>query len=154
MPMPKKDRTGEQFISNEGCEFIIVEYNRYGDIWVEFQDEYKARVHTNYNNCEKGSVKNPYHPSVYGVGFLGIGEYKSYCNNKQTSCYIDWSCILQRGFSKKFKDKCPTYKEVTVNPECFCFQDFAEWWHNNYYEVEGERMDLDKDILCKCNKEY
>ena len=24
--MAKKDRTGEQFISNEGCEFIIVEY--------------------------------------------------------------------------------------------------------------------------------
>ena len=30
----------------------------------------------------------------------------------------------------------------------------AEWIENNYYEVPGERMHLDKDILCKGNKVY
>lgn len=30
----------------------------------------------------------------------------------------------------------------------------AEWIENNYYEVSGEKMCLDKDILCKGNKIY
>ena len=30
----------------------------------------------------------------------------------------------------------------------------GEWIENNYYEVSGERMHLDKDILCKGNKVY
>ena len=34
------------------------------------------------------------------------------------------------------------------------FQNAAEWIKNNYYEVLGERMHLDKDILCKGNKVY
>ena len=34
------------------------------------------------------------------------------------------------------------------------FQNFGEWFENNYYEIDGETMHLDKDILCKGNKEY
>ena len=30
----------------------------------------------------------------------------------------------------------------------------AEWIEENYYEVPGEKMSLDKDILCKGNKIY
>ena len=62
--------------------------------------------------------------------------------------------MIQRGFDEELKRKQPTYKDVTVNEECLCFQDFAEWWHNNYYEIDGETMCLDKDILVKGNKEY
>ena len=48
------DRTGERFINNNNLgsyEFIIIEYNRSDDVWVEFQDEYKARIHTHMNAC-------------------------------------------------------------------------------------------------------
>ena len=34
------------------------------------------------------------------------------------------------------------------------FQNFAKWYENNYYEVESEVMNLDKDILVKHNKIY
>ena len=30
----------------------------------------------------------------------------------------------------------------------------CKWLENNYYEVPGEKMHLDKDILCKGNKMY
>ena len=30
----------------------------------------------------------------------------------------------------------------------------GKWIENNYYEIEGETMCLDKDILCKGNKIY
>jgi hypothetical protein len=51
-------RIGEEAYNNDGCLMKIVEYNNTNDIIVEFQDEYKLRVHTGYNNFLKGKVKN------------------------------------------------------------------------------------------------
>jgi hypothetical protein len=34
------------------------------------------------------------------------------------------------------------------------FQNFASWYDENYYEIDGEKMQLDKDILIKGNKVY
>lgn len=60
--MKKNDRTGERFETKEGYVIEIVEYTNCSDLWVEFQDEHKARVHTAYKHCRNGGVKNPYHP--------------------------------------------------------------------------------------------
>ena len=68
----KIDRTGETSLSNEGCAMKIVEYNNCDDIIVEFEDEHKYRVHTNYQAFKKGRCKNPFYPSAYGYGYLGI----------------------------------------------------------------------------------
>ena len=153
----KNNRVGERFRNRDdlgGYEFIIVEYNNANDLWVEFQDEYKTRVHTKYNNCKNSGIKNPYHPSVYGVGCLGQGKYKSQINGKRTKEYNEWCNMLERCYSEEFKNKRPTYKGVVADKYFHNFQNFASWWHNNYYEIEGERMHLDKDILVKGNKEY
>ena len=60
--MKKNDRTGERFETKEGYVIEIVEYNNNKNVWIEFQDEHKARVHTVYQACKDGGVKNPYHP--------------------------------------------------------------------------------------------
>lgn len=52
------------------------------------------------------------------------------------------------------RKKHPTYQEVVVCEEWHNFQNFAKWYYENYYEVNGERMELDKDILYKNNKVY
>ena len=72
-----KERVGERFKTNEGCEVVIVEYNNANDLLVEFQDKYKAIVPNTYQHCKNGGIKNPYHPSVFGVGYMGVGKYKS-----------------------------------------------------------------------------
>ena len=69
------DRTGEENYNNEGTLMRIIKYRRVNDIFVEFQDEYKANVHTTYSSFKKGNVKNPFHKSVYSVGYIGIGKY-------------------------------------------------------------------------------
>lgn len=148
------NRVGEHFITNEGYEIVIVKYNNREDILVQFQDEHKAIVPSRYGNCKNKQVKNPYHPSVYGVGYMGQGKYKAKIDGKNTEYYDDWHSLMQRGFDEKYKAKHPTYKDVIVNPELYDFQDFAEWWHNNRYEVDEEMMEIDKDILVKGNKEY
>ena len=70
-------RLGEIKTSNQGCKMKIIEYNTYDDIIVEFQDEYKAKVHTRYGKFKNGSIRNPYYPEVCGVGYIGQGKYKS-----------------------------------------------------------------------------
>ena len=147
--MTKKiDKTGEQFVSKEGYTFIIVKYNNANDLYVEFQDEHKAIVPTFYQSCQRGSVKNPYHPNKYG-GYIGQGEYKS-----RTKCYDYWFRMLQRCSDNDLKGKEITYEDVIFNKEVLNFQNFGRWFDNNYYEIEGETMELDKDILVKGNKEY
>ena len=74
MSRNKIDRTGETNVSNEGCVMKILEYNNRFDITVEFQDEHKYRVHTQYQAFQKGKCKNPFFPSAYGHGYLGIDK--------------------------------------------------------------------------------
>ena len=62
--------------------------------------------------------------------------------------------MLKRCYSDECQKKHPTYKDCTVCEEWHNYSDFKEWFDNNYYEIEGERMALDKDILVKGNKIY
>jgi hypothetical protein len=41
-----------------------------------------------------------------------------------------------------------------VSEEWLNFQNFAKWYDKNYYEINGEKMEIDKDILVKRNKIY
>ena len=74
MSRSKIDRTGETNVSNEGCAMKIVEYNNILDIIIEFEDEHKYRLHTNYQAFKKGKCKNPFYPSVFGYGYLGTDK--------------------------------------------------------------------------------
>ena len=145
------NRIGETNINNQGCEMMIIEYNNSTDIIIEFQDKYKTRVKSAYKEFKNGVIKNPYYPAVYGKGFLGIGEYSCITH---MNIYKDWSGILQRCYDEKYHKKYPSYIDCEVEEELLCFQNFAQWWEDNYYEIGNERMELDKDILVKNNKIY
>ena len=135
----------------------IIEYNKTSDIVVEFQDEHKATVHTNYNNFRNGLVKNPYYPMVYRVGIAG-NKYKTVDeNSKSTREYMTWYHIIQRCYSGKLKEKQPAYKDIAVCSEWLYYENFYEWLHSqpNFDKwYNGKRWALDKDILSKGNKVY
>lgn len=50
--------------------------------------------------------------------------------------------------------KMATYKDCSVCDEWLCYANFEKWYDDNYYEVNNEEMNLDKDILVKENKIY
>ena len=62
--------------------------------------------------------------------------------------------MLKRCYDPKLHEKYSTYKGCEVENYLLNYQHMCEWIGNNYYEVPGERMCLDKDILCKGNKIY
>lgn len=150
----KEKRIGEENISNENYIIKIIEYNDANDILVEFQDKYKAKIHTCYVHFKNGSVKNPYHPSVFGIGYYGQGKYKSRINNKKTKSYEIWHAMMERCYDPYFINKNLTYKDCFVCEEWHNFQNFAQWWEEHVYDCKNERMELDKDILFKGNKIY
>lgn len=152
--MSKIDRMGEENINTFGSNIVIVEYRKSKDIDVYFPEYNWITKGTQYINFKNGNVKCPYERRVYGIGYLGEGKYKSSKNGKPTKVYGVWNNMLERCYDKKYQQKHPTYKGCKVCDEWLNFQNFAKWFENNYYEIENERMHLDKDILVKHNKIY
>lgn len=152
--MRKIDRTGEVTYNNFGSKIIIKEYRKSCDIDVYFPEYKWTKTQVQYNTFIKGEVKCPYEKTVYGVGYLGEGKHNVSINGKITKYYNIWNGMLKRCYDPKFIEKRPTYTGCKVYPEWHNFQTFGEWLDKNYYEIEGQTMNLDKDILCKGNKIY
>lgn len=148
----KRERLGEERLNCQGCPMKIVEYNGYANIVVEFQDEYKIRINSTYGTFVKGAIKNPYYPSVFGVGITG-NRYHPRINGEYTKEYRAWQNMLSRCFKKTYD----TYQDVTCCKEWLLFDNFYEWLHSqeNFEKwFNGEKWCLDKDILVKGNKIY
>lgn len=145
------DRTGETNTNNYGTLMMIIEYNSARDIIVEFQDKYKYRVHTEYRNFKEGCVRNVYDRTVYDVGMFGEGKYNRIDHLK---LYNSWQHMLRRCYDPYTLNKDMSYIDCFVDEYFHNLQNFGGWYEENYYEVKGELMCLDKDILCKNNKIY
>lgn len=98
-------------------------------------------------------VKKPFKPSIAGVGYLGSvdNDGKSF-----TSCksYYIWNGMIRRCYGKVKSKRDYVYDDCEVCEEWHNYQNFKRWYKENYYEVEGQKMNLDKDILVKGNKIY
>lgn len=146
----------EEKYNNQGSLMKIVECLENGKIIVEFQDDYKFRVSSIYGNFKSGSIKNPFHPSIYRVGIAG-NKYPRSINCKMTKEYDTWIHILQRCFDENLKTKQPSYKDKECCDEWLYYPNFYEWLHNqtNFDKwYHGKRWAIDKDILIKRNKVY
>lgn len=149
-----KDRTGEINYNTFGSVMVIKEYRGCMDIDVFFPEYNWTKEKVVYDNFINGKVKCPYEKKVCNIGYLGEGRHKASINGKHTKPYNIWREMLKRCYNPKSIEKRPTYKECEVCPEWHNFQVFADWVDRNYYEVDDEPMDLDKDILRKGNKIY
>lgn len=128
----------------------IVRYNTCNDIDIEFLDDHHyIKEHNNYHNFKIGQVKNPYDRDLYGVGYIGVGNYMAFENGKMSPQYRAWSGMLERCYS--YPKKYPAYEPYIVCDEWHDYQVCAEWFDDNKYDV-NERLHIDKDILFpKCN---
>ena len=153
--MPARiNREGEITKDKHNTYMRIIKYNNYDDIFVEFLDDYRAIVHSGYEHFKRKTIKNPYFPSVYGVGYLGQGKYKPIENGKMTIQYNYWKAMMQRCYCKSVNKHTLAYNNVSVCKEWHNFQKFAKWFDENFYFVDDEKMSLDKDILKRGNKVY
>lgn len=90
---------------------------------------------------------------LHGVG-INDADYKvtQIVNGKQKLCpfYAVWRGMIERGYSEKYKQKYPTYAEVSVCSDWIYFTKFKSWME----QQDWEGNELDKDILLEGNKIY
>jgi hypothetical protein len=146
-----KNRVGEKHITNEGYEIEIIEYFGAKNCTIKFNYNNYIKYKVAYSDLEKKWVKNPFHPSVHNVGYIGIKE-KS--NISSSPSYNKWKSMLERCYNEKALEKHPTYREVTVCEEWHNFQNFTKWYDNNLKPWMDKSWHLDKDLLVKGNKIY
>lgn len=146
-----KDRTGEKRKTTEGYIAEIIEYSGTNNCTIKLNDErgtiLKGR---RYKDFLRGNIKNPYHPSIFGVGYFGEGVHRAVIKGKTVKSYGVWARMIQRVYSEVYHIKKPSYIGCSVAEEWHNYQVFAEWYVNNY----KEDYQMDKDILFKGNKMY
>jgi len=146
---PMIDRIGEVNYNNFGSKMTIIHYKDANNIIVEFDNGYIIK--TRYSHFTEGILSNPYDKSVLGIGYIGEGGYDK---KNYYSVYSIWRNMLMRTYDLKYQEKQPTYIKCSVCTEWLNFNIFSLWYNENYYEIEGYKMGLDKDILVKGNKIY
>lgn len=103
---------------------------------------------------KNGKVRNPNCPSICGRGFLGVGKWRFYVDQKATKEYVVFRGILNRCYNPNI----PEYKEyggegVTLDERLFNFQEFCEMLTRipNYDKWKNDTTgywEIDKDFLC------
>lgn len=129
---------GNDFMTNQGYLIkIIGKSNNKNRYFIEFENG--VVMETSTSSISNGTIKNPYHLTVFKTGYLGKGKY----SDQTTRVARIWRSIIQRCYDKNFQITHPTYLKTKVCKEWHNFQVFAEWYHQNYIED----FDIDKDLL-------
>ena len=147
-----KSRIGEINYNKYGSKMKIVAYRNAKDIDVYFEEYDWVFKNGRYGHFKDGNMRCPYDKSICGVGYIGEGKYKVWENGKHTKEYDIWNDMIKRCYTNTKINI--AYKDCEVCEEWHNFQNFAEWYEENYYEIKEEKTQLDKDILIHGNNIY
>ena len=149
--MKKLNREGEKYTTNQGYEVEIIKYINKNNCTIRFEDG-NVIEEVLFDALKAGKITNPYHKSVYGVGYLGAKKQKN-GDIKYKKAHTVWLSMLGRCYSKRYQKEDSPYIGVTVCDEWHNFQNFAKWFYKNY-DFSLHNLELDKDILFKNSKIY
>lgn len=148
-----KSYEGQIFQSKSYGKFKVLKYHDTFHVEIEFLLT-RYKTFTQLSCIKIGSVRDPYYPIVYNVGYMGVGNYKSrpIAGGLQCKCYKIWKEMLGRCYCKKTA----SYKNygargVIVCEEWHNYQNYAKWYYTN---CPDESYCVDKDFLNKGCKIY
>ena len=142
---------GKRFINKTGDCCKVLQWKSHKEVTVEFEGFAGKFFTFQYGALRRGGFRNPNKPVIFGVGFIGDGEYSSK-RGKDYFIYVVWYNMLARCYDDRLQEKFPAYIGCTVHEDWHNFQSFAEWYHN--HEFFGLGYELDKDLIVKGNKIY
>lgn len=151
-----KNREGEINYNKQNCKMRIIKYRSAIDMDVEFIDYGHIVEHVTYSNFKKGSIRNNFYKTYYGVGYLGSDDIITQKDGVSIKSYVCWTNMLKRCYDINYQKSSSkrAYMGCSVDDEWHNYSLFKDWWDKNYKEVEGIDFQLDKDILSKGNKVY
>ena len=96
-----KDCVGKVCKSLNSGDFKIVKYNDAHNVEIRFlKTGFETSVQL--GSIRNGSVKDPFSPSVYGIGVVGV-KYPIRVNGVQTKEYELWQSMLKRCYSDTYQ---------------------------------------------------
>ena len=141
--------------SKSSGDFKVLKYNGSANVVIQFlKTGFEAVVQLGH--IRNGDVKDPYSPSVFGVGVTGT-KYQVKINGVITKEYGLWQSMLRRCYSDTSKKKNPTYEGCEVSDNFKSYEYFYEWCHSQIgfdNDGNGNPFQIDKDLLVKGNKVY
>lgn len=150
---PADQRLGEKRKNKQGRMMTVIEYRGAEDIDVELESGFVVK-HTEYQLFERGHISDPFYPSLYGVGYMGMrtpyGKSNQYARQ-----YEVWSSMLKRCYNENCQ-RHQWYEDCVVDERWHNFATFLQWWNENYYELPDGmgRVELDKDFKNKHCRAY
>ena len=132
------------------AEHFLEKPNGYNRIWHIDKDitnnYYKNLIYVNdteYTDLSRGII--------FTQELGRVQQYTPYITSKSDKAYSIWNGIYHRCY----KDKDTCYDGATICKEWLDNSElFIEWYNSNLYEIPGESMAVDKDLLYPGNKEY
>lgn len=146
---------GTTIISKQGYEVRLNKYNDASNCELEFLNvKFPYKINIEIRSFKNKTVRYPYHPSKYGVGYIGIGKFIGGSYSKENIIYDYWDGILRRCYSERIKKLRNSYSDCLVDEYWHNLQNFGEWFEKNYNPKYMKSWCLDKDILVKGNRIY
>ena len=151
-----KNCVGKVCKSLNSGDFKVLKYNNSKNVEIQFlKTGFETSVRL--GQVKSGSIKDPYSPSVYGVGIVGT-KYPITINGVQTKEYVLWKRMLERCYSDSaYQKRRQTYEGCEVSDKFKSYEYFYEWCHSQIgfgNDGNGNPFHLDKDLLVKGNKVY
>ena len=143
-------KVGDVLTNNQGCNYTVVEYKNSRHVVIEFNDNHKHQVTVRAHALKTKNIRNPFYPTVQGVGYIGAGDFTSAKGSVGREAYVKWQSMLERCYSNK--DRHSAYFDCSVHSDWHNFQVFAKWCVSQKYYGSG--YDIDKDILVTGNRVY
>ncbi len=140
---------GRIFHSSCDGDIVVIEYKNNCHVLCEFINT-KNRYVFYLRQLLKGNCKDRLAPKIYGVGYIGVGNYKT---TKHRVAYDVWHDMLRRCYYEPDQKAANVrYIGCRVSEEWFNFQVFADWFYANCFTTNMPR--IDKDILGSKTKVY
>lgn len=140
---------GSKHQNHHGSEFIILE-DKTDSVYIQWCDSFKYREEIPKHLLPKAFFRNPYAPSVKGVGYRGVGPHIASIHGVSTSVDKCWRNLITRTSCEKHKLSHPYHSENSICEDWKCFQTFGDW-HIDHYRPGYE---IDKDLLIRDNRHY
>lgn len=136
---------GKYFKSKFNEDYLVLKYIDCENVEIMFSNG--VIVTTRTVNIRNGNVPNPMRITTCGVGYHGVGRHPVSENGRKTDAYVRWQAMLNRVYSKIRRKSSICYLNVSVSPEWFNFQNFANWYSLNLPEMGRHTACVDKDIF-------
>lgn len=146
--MPKPIKVGDVFTSRSSGEYEVIKNTDAYNVTVKFLETGTVRT-AQAGSVRAGQIKDPFYPSVQGVGFVGIGPH-NYKTQKRLNWL--WREMLRRAYNNKFVGS-HRYKEIVVVPRWHNFQTFCD----DVLKLPNHNRKgyhFDKDLRVLGNKKY